>query len=76
MRLYVRSADRRPDPAPPDMDVRPVIRWITLGWALALVVALVARDRLEESGRGWWVWTPAVAIALGLYGLRWLRRRR
>ncbi len=55
-------------------DARATIRWMTVGWAVAFVAAAVFHGRLEDAGRGWWVWTPLVAVALGLYGLRWLSR--
>lgn len=73
-RWYVRSADRRPDPPPLHVDPR-LLAWTVIGaWTVLLVAALVARDRLEQAGRGWWVWTPVVGIALGLWGYRWLTR--
>jgi len=75
MRWYTRSAERRPDPEPAETDERAVVRWVSIGWALALVAALIGRSRLEEQGRGWWVWVPVVAIVLGLYGFRWLGRQ-
>ena len=75
MRLYLRSADRRPDPAPPQTDDRRVVIVGILVWAVLLVAALVAHRALADSGRGWWVWTPVAGIALGLYGLRYLRGR-
>lgn len=75
MRLYVRSKDRRPDPEPLRTDDRRTVLVGTVIWAVLLVAAVVLRGRLEESGRGWWVWTPVVAIALGLYGLRYIRLR-
>lgn len=74
MGWYVRSADRRPDPEPVRTNERAVVRWVTIGWALVLVAALVARTRLEDQGRGWWLWVPVAAIAMGLYGFRWLGR--
>ncbi len=75
MRLYVRSADRRPDPPPLQTNDHAVV-WLGIAvWAGLLIVALLLRSRLEEQGRGWWVWTPVAAIVLGLYGLYYLRRR-
>jgi hypothetical protein len=75
MRLYVRSANRRPDPEPLATDERAVVRVVIAGWVLLLILALVFRSELDEQGRGWWVWTPVVAIALGLYGFLWLGKR-
>lgn len=75
MRLYLRSADRRPDPAPLETNDRAVVLFGITVWAILLVVALAMHSRLESQGRGWWVWTPVAAIGLGLYGLHYLRRR-
>jgi hypothetical protein len=75
VRLYLRSADRRPDPPPLETNDRAVVRFGIGVWAVLLVVAVVLHGRLQEQGRGWWVWTPVAAIALGLYGLRYIGRR-
>jgi hypothetical protein len=76
VRLYQRSADRRPDPEPLRTNDRvPVL--IGMGvWAVVLVVTLVLHDRLEAQGRGWWSWTAVVGIALGLVGLDYIRRHQ
>lgn len=82
MRLYQRSADRRPDPDPlPTDDRRAVLAGMAL-WALVLVVLLLARggylptvaDPLAAAGREWWVWTPVTGILLGVLGLRYVSR--
>lgn len=68
------SSQRRPDPPPLDTDDR---RTVAVGmgvWAVLLVVAVVRYDSLAAQGRGWWVWTPVVGIALGIFGLYYLRR--
>lgn len=44
-------------------------------WAVLLVVFLVRRDQLEASGTGWWIWTCAAGLALGVIGLAWLQLR-
>ncbi len=75
MRLYQRSADRRPDPPPLPTDDRRVVLAGTVVWAVLGVLALVFRGQLEADGRGWWVWTPLVGVLLGLYGLRYISRR-
>ncbi|MFN0282749.1 MAG: DUF2530 domain-containing protein [Kineosporiaceae bacterium] len=75
MRLYVRSRDRRPDPAPLRTDDRTAVLVGTGVWAVLLVAALLSYQRLADDGRAWWVWTPVVGIALGLYGLRYIRTR-
>lgn len=74
VRLFLRRHERRPSPAPLHGDQRPAVRVMTAAWAVAFVVALVLRDDLAAQGRGWWPWTCLVAVALGLYGLRWLGR--
>jgi len=74
MRLYLRSTDRLPDPAPESTDLRRVILSGIAVWAVLGIVALLARDRLEDSGNGWCLWTPPIGIALGLLGLRWAGR--
>jgi hypothetical protein len=76
VRLYQRSADRRPDPPPLDTDDRAtVIVGIGL-WAVALVLALLFSSRLAEQGRSWWAWTALAGIGLGLVGLLYVRRVR
>lgn len=46
-----------------------------LVWAVLLVVCLLRRDRLEAAGTGWWLWTCAAGLALGVIGLAWLQLR-
>jgi hypothetical protein len=72
MRWYVRSAERRPDPPPLTSNERGFVWTVTAAWAVLLIVGVAMHSRLAADGRGWWVWTPVVAIALGLYGVRWL----
>jgi len=46
-------------------------------WALALVVlAVFFRHDLQRHHATWWLWSCAIAIGLGLYGLRFALRRR
>ena len=74
MRLYQRSADRRPDPPPLATNDRAVVL-VGIGlWLVALVVTLVMHDRLAAEGRTWWIWTAATGVGLGLLGLDYLRR--
>lgn len=75
MKIYLRSNERRPDPPPLQTDDRQVVLIGTAVWTVLLVLAVIFHDRLAADGRGWWVWTPVVGIALGLYGLRHLRRQ-
>ena len=74
MRLYQRSAGRRPDPEPLRTNDRVAVL-VGIGlWAVALVATLVVHDRLAAEGRGWWSWTALAGIGLGLVGLGYLRR--
>lgn len=76
MRLTPRPGERRPDPPPLATDDARTVIVGTVVWGVLLVLALLFRGWLADTGRGWWVWTPVVGIALGLYGLRYLARRR
>jgi phosphate/sulfate permease len=46
---------------------------ITAGWAIALIVLLIIRDRLQADVR-WWIWTCVAGLALGLFGSVYLPR--
>ena len=75
MRLYQRSADRRPDPPPLETDDRTTVLVGTVLWAVLALVGLVLHGRLADEGRGWWVWTAVAGALLGLVGLRYVSRR-
>ena len=75
MRLYLRATDRRPDPPPMRSNDLAVGLVGTGIWALLLVAALLARGSLEDSGRGWWVWTAVAGIVIGLWGTGYVWRR-
>ena len=69
----------RPAPPPPlEADDQLVIRVITAGWAVALVVLLIVRGSLP-AGQRWWIWTCVCGLAFGIFGLwyvPWLKRGR
>ena len=59
----------RPAPPPPlEADDLLVIRVITAGWAVALIVLLIIRDSLPGHER-WWIWTCLSGVVLGLFAL-------
>jgi len=45
-------------------------------WVVLLVLALMMREELTQTGRGWWAWTCAAGLALGLAGLAYLQARQ
>lgn len=75
MPLYLPPERRRPDPPPLRTDDRKTVLVGTAVWAVLLVVTLVGRDDLGGD-RGWWPWSCAAGVALGLVGLVYLHRRR
>ena len=55
------------------------VRVVAVGtalFALGLVLTLVLHDRLDDHGRGDWVWVMVCGVLLGLVGIRTVRRRR
>jgi hypothetical protein len=65
---------KRPDPPPLETNDVTVVAVITAGWALALVVLVVLRLTGSEV-RDWWLGMCLYGIALGLFGVRYCRRR-
>ena len=64
----------RPAPPPPlEADDQLVIRVITAGWAVALVVLLIVQGSLPP-GQRWWIWTCVCGVAFGLFGLWYVPR--
>ncbi len=51
-----------------------VVAVITAGWAIALVVLVVLR-LADRDISTWWMGMCGYGIALGLYGVRYCRRR-
>jgi hypothetical protein len=43
------------------------------GWAVALIVLLIVRDRIPADAR-WWIWTCITGLALGLFALWYVPR--
>ena len=74
MRFTPDPSTRRPDPEPLQTELVPIVLAGIAVWVALLVVALVARDSLQDDDRGWWVWVPLWGIGLGLLGLPWARR--
>jgi hypothetical protein len=72
--LVPRRHATRPDPAPLETDDVKVVAVVTAAWALALVVLVVLRLTGQDV-HGWWMVMCGYGIALGLYGVRYCRRR-
>jgi hypothetical protein len=69
-----RDRAERPSPPPPlEADDQLVIRIVTAGWAVALVILLIIRGSLPADQR-WWVWTCVCGLAFGLFGLWYVPR--
>ena len=66
----------RPDPPPLETDDVKVVAAGTAAWALALLVLLALRVSGEAEVRDWWMGMCGYGIALGLFGVRYCRRRR
>ena len=64
----------RPDPAPLEIDDVKVVAVVTAAWALGLLVLLVLRLAGNDV-HGWWMVMCGYGLALGLYGVRYCRRR-
>jgi hypothetical protein len=60
----------KPEPPPPpkEADDRVVTAVITIAWAVALVVLLIAGDSIPAGSR-WWVWTCVAGLVMGLFGM-------
>jgi hypothetical protein len=64
-----------PPIAPVDVDGVGAITYGTVAWAVGVVLCLVFRSRLAESGREWWLWVCVTGALLGVAGLVFVRRR-
>jgi len=75
VRLYLRPDERHPSPEPLKTDDRKAVLVGTAVWFTLLLGTLIMRDDLLASGHGWWIWTCAAGIGLGVVGLVFLHRR-
>ena len=73
MKLTPERAERPSPPPPLEADDQLVIRVITAGWAVALVVLLIVRGSLPADER-WWIWTCVAGLAFGIFGLWYVPR--
>jgi hypothetical protein len=73
MKLTRERAERPSPPPPLEADDLLVVRVITAGWAVALVVLLIVRGSLP-AGQRWWVWTCVAGLAFGIFGLWYVPR--
>jgi len=71
----MRRRARRPDPPPLATDDTKIVLLGTALWAAALVVLVVLRLADLGQVRDWWLGMCAYGIALGLFGVRHVRRR-
>jgi hypothetical protein len=67
---------RRPDPEPLETNDVRVIAIGTALWAIAFAGLYLVRDRLEEEGYGWALWSCLAGFGLGLLGVWYVRNRR
>ena len=66
---------RRPDPPPLETNDSAVVLVGTSLWAGALLVLAVLELTDLAPVRGWWIGMCAYGVALGLFGLWFVRRR-
>ena len=76
MRTLTRMPTTRPEPEPLEGDDVRIVTVGTVLWGLALVAALLFRDRLADGGNEGWAWILLAGTFLGLVGIRHVRRRR
>lgn len=63
----------QPSPPPLEANDQLVAGVITAGWAVALIVVLLLRDRMPSTER-WWIWTCAAGLCMGVFGLWYVPR--
>ena len=76
MRVWLKDSERRPDPTPVATDDRKIVLIGMAVWLVALLVLLFFTGPLAAAGHAWWVFTPAVALGLGLIALVYLQVKR
>ena len=76
MRLWLKDSERRPDPAPVRTDDRKVVLVGLVLWLVALGGLLLFLRPLLADGRGWWLWTVLIGLALGVIGLVYVSVKR
>ena len=64
----------RPDPPPLETDDVKLVAVGTAAWAVALVVLAVLKLAGQDV-RWWWMGMCGYGLALGLFGIRYCRRR-
>jgi Protein of unknown function (DUF2530) len=67
------SSPSRPSPPPLEGNDQLITAVISAGWAVALVVLLILREKIPASDR-WWIWACAAGLAIGLFGLCYVPR--
>ena len=67
--------NRRPDPPPLETDDVHVVAAGTALWALGLAVLVVLEVGTSREVPDWWMGMCCYGIALGLYGVRFCKRR-
>jgi ABC-type nickel/cobalt efflux system permease component RcnA len=60
-------------PPPLEANDQLVTGVVAAGWAVALIVLLIVRDRLPADAR-WWIWTCVAGLAMGMFGLWYVPR--
>ena len=60
-------------PPPLEANDQLVTGVVAAGWAVALIVLLIVRDRLPADAR-WWIWTCVAGLVMGLFGLWYVPR--
>ncbi|WP_222851355.1 DUF2530 domain-containing protein [Phytoactinopolyspora mesophila] len=65
-----------PHVQPVDVDGVRTVAILTILWAVGFVVLAFNRERLDQAGMGWLLWTCLAGVGLGLLGIEYTRKRR